>query len=171
VPSKEGRSTRQQQVQPWIAAAIDLVDELPNRIEALLAGVRAHALDGFHLVEHENEALAPGLAEKLQEPAQEPSGRENDRDPLEPSLSLHVRCYVWLPHQPGEEPFGHRHFAGESRAMHTTKSRGKLRLGRADQIESSLQQLADLFADALGIVAGKRDAQGPLPPAHRTSGR
>src|SRR5262249_21753804 len=72
---EELRRACDQHVETRVAPAVEIVDELAQRVQALLAVIAAHALDRLDLVQDEQEALAPGLAQDLEQPAQEARGR------------------------------------------------------------------------------------------------
>jgi hypothetical protein len=64
------------QVEPRIASGVDLVDPLPQRVQALLAGVGAHALQRFHLVQHHHQAGEAAVAQDGQQADEKVGGAE-----------------------------------------------------------------------------------------------
>jgi hypothetical protein len=75
---ERGRS-RDYQVQPRIAASVDLVDPLTQGVQPLFAGVGTHALQRFHLVEHHHQAREAAVAQDGQQADQESWWRRSDR--------------------------------------------------------------------------------------------
>ena len=64
---------------PGIAPGVDVVDELAQRVERLVPRVGAHPLKGFHLVEDEQQAGVPAVAQYGEQPLQEAQARRNGR--------------------------------------------------------------------------------------------
>jgi hypothetical protein len=63
-----------EQVEARKAAFVDIVDELAERIEALVPGVTAHALHGLYFVEYHVEPGVTDVAQHGQQPGQEGQG-------------------------------------------------------------------------------------------------
>src|SRR6516165_5485023 len=70
-PLDKSDGPRNDEIQARIATSVDFVDQLPQRIETPLARVGAHALQGLHLIEHENQTGASGVAKNGQQPTKE----------------------------------------------------------------------------------------------------
>ena len=63
--------TRDDQHEAGEATGVDVVDELAQRVEGLVAGVRAYPLQGFHLVEDEQQAGVAAVAQHGEQGLQE----------------------------------------------------------------------------------------------------
>src|SRR5439155_13949725 len=68
---EEGRRARNEQVEAGKAAGVDLVDELAEGVQALLAHVAAHALQRLDFVEYEQEPWMARVAQDEEEALQE----------------------------------------------------------------------------------------------------
>jgi hypothetical protein len=80
---EECRRARDHQVEPGIPSGVDLVDPLPESVQALLAGVGAHALQRFHLVQHHHQAGEAAVAQDGEQAHQEVGGAEVIQVPLD----------------------------------------------------------------------------------------
>ena len=64
---EELRRTGDQHVEPGVATGDQIVDQLPQGVEALLAAVGPHTLNRLDLVEHEDKTLAARLPQHRSE--------------------------------------------------------------------------------------------------------
>ena len=124
----EGGRAGDHQVQTWVPALIDFVDELPEGVEALLPCVGTDALDGFDLVQNQEEALASGLLQNLEQPAQEGTRGEMVQLALDASAALDVGPNVGLSHEPPEQTFGCGGILGDPCRVAGAQDCGKLRV-------------------------------------------
>ena len=76
---EERRRAGDDQVQAGEAAGVDLVDELPQRVERLVAGVGADPLQGLDLVEHQQQAGVAAVAQHGEQALQEARARRSGR--------------------------------------------------------------------------------------------
>ena len=83
------------------ATAVDLVDELAQRVEPLLAHVAANALQRLDLVEHEHQARMPAVAQHDEQTLQEARARRSGRSrPCTPAARLTAAGTLgWPPSQ------------------------------------------------------------------------
>ena len=79
----ERRGSGDDQVQARVPPGVDLVDELPQRVEPLLPHVAADPLQGLDLVEHQHEPGIAGVAEDGQQSPEEVEGGEMVDIPLD----------------------------------------------------------------------------------------
>ncbi len=79
-----------------------LVDELPQRVERLVACVGADPLQGLHLVEHDQQAPVAAVAQDDQQPLDETEGTEVVEVPAYPGCTPGGSGDVRLTGQPGE---------------------------------------------------------------------
>ena len=93
---EERRGARDEQIQPRVVSTADRVDELPKRVQALLATVTAHPLDRLDLVEDEHQPWPAGLLQQQEQPAQEGEraneifDEERDKDKAKPIPTVKV---------------------------------------------------------------------------------
>jgi hypothetical protein len=71
VPVEERRRAGDDQPQAGETALVDVVDELAQRLQALVPGVGAHALHRLDLVEDDQEPAEAGVTQHDQQPGQE----------------------------------------------------------------------------------------------------
>ena len=67
-PIEECRCPGYDQKETWEAPRVDLVDQLAQCIQPLLAHVSANALERLYLVEHDQEPRMSGIAEHDEQP-------------------------------------------------------------------------------------------------------
>ena len=80
-----------EQVQAGESPAVDLIDQLPQGVQALVPHVAADSLDGLHLVENDQQAGAASVAEDRQQTLEEV------KRPEMVDLSLYPRLLAWRP--------------------------------------------------------------------------
>ena len=102
----EGRRAGDDQQEAGETAGVDLVDELTQRIECLVAGVGAYSLQGFHLVEDEQQAGMAAVAQHGQQALQEAHRGEVIEVALDPGRSAGRRGDVRLTAEPGGHAIG-----------------------------------------------------------------
>ena len=68
---KECRGTRHHKIEAWVAAGIDLIDPLAQRVEALFPCIRAHALQRFDFVKNQYQACESTVPQDGQDTRQE----------------------------------------------------------------------------------------------------
>ena len=99
-PSKNAGVPVMTQVQPGEAAGVDLVDELPQRVQRLVADVAADPLQRLDLVEHEQQSRVAGVAQHGQQALQEASAPKWSRSPLTPAARFAAAATCgWPPSQ------------------------------------------------------------------------
>ena len=102
----EGRRAGDHQVQARETSRVDLVDQLPQGIQALVAHVAADPLDGLHLVEHDQQARLARVAQDGQQALQEAQRPEVVDVAFDAGGTLGGGGDVRLPGQPGQQPIG-----------------------------------------------------------------
>lgn len=83
---EERRRARDHQVEPGYRPASILLDPLPEGVQALLAGVGAHALERFHLVQHHHQAGKPLSRRMVSRPTKKLVAPKWSRSPLMPAV-------------------------------------------------------------------------------------
>ena len=150
----ERRRAGDHHVQAGESAAVDLVDELTHRVEALLANVAPYSLKRLDLIQHQHQ---PGVARVA----------EDDKQALEKAegaevvdLALHARraldgCgHVRLRTDPGEDPVGEGDVPrGEGGAMCPQRCCERWRAARHLR-EAALHQLVDAALQLDLVVLG-----------------
>lgn len=126
---------------PWVTTGDEIVNQLPQRVETLLATIGADALDRLHLVEHQDEPLTPGMAQDLEQPAKKPRRPAIIDFTLEPRFALRFGADIGLPHQPSDQPFPNGVLAVHARRMDPPQRRCKLRLCRTHTRQPLFQQI------------------------------
>ena len=94
------------QVEAGEPAAVDLVDELPQRVERLLADVAAHPLQRLDLVEHEHQPGCPASRRTVSSPWRKLSAPKWSMSPLTPAAALGRGGDVRLAASQASEPVG-----------------------------------------------------------------
>ena len=102
----EGRRAGDDQVQAGEPPGVDLVDELAQGVEPLLADVAADPLQGLDLVEHQDQPGVARVAQDRQQPLEEAQRGEVVDLPLEPGGPLGRGADVRLAREPGDQPVG-----------------------------------------------------------------
>ncbi len=93
---KEGSGPGDQQIEAGEAPGIDLVDELAERVEALVANVAANALDCFDLIQDEEHPHVARVPENREKSLEKVQGTEVVNVSFDPGESLGFRCHVGL---------------------------------------------------------------------------
>ena len=92
-----------QQEQAREAAGVHLVDQLPQRVERLVADVAADPLQRLHLVQHEQQPRWPASRSTSSSPCRKPSAPKWSSSPRIPALALGGGRDVRLAAEPGEQ--------------------------------------------------------------------
>ena len=103
---EEGRGAGDDQVQAGEPAGVDLVDELAQGVEPLLADVAADPLQGLDLVEHQDQPGVARVAQDRQQALEEAQGGEVVDVALDPGGPLGRGADVRLAGEPGDQPLG-----------------------------------------------------------------
>ncbi len=141
---EEGRGAGDDQEQAGEAAGVDLVDELPQRVERLVAGVGAHPLQGLDLVEDQEQPGVPAVAQDGEQPLQEAQRAEVVEVAAHPGVRrADGGDRLWLAAEPGEDSFGGGRVPVERGAAVAAQGGGEGRRGPGDAASRSLQQLVD----------------------------
>ena len=111
-PVEERGRAGDDQVQPGKPAGVDLVDQLPQRVERLVPDVAADPLQRLHLVEHQQQPGMARVAEHVQQPLQEAQRAEVVELAPDPGAPLGRGRDVRLAAQPGRERVGAGAVAG-----------------------------------------------------------
>ena len=90
-PVEEGRGSRDEQVEVREPPSVDVVDQLPQGVQALLSHVAPDPLERLDLVEDEHQSREARVLEDQQQPPQEAQGGEVVHVPLDPGDPLD-RC-------------------------------------------------------------------------------
>ena len=102
---KERGCPGDQQVEAGESPGVDLVDELPEGVQALVADVAPDALDRFDLIQDDEHPDVARVAENREDSLEEVQGTEVVDVPFHAGESLGLRGHVGLTRQPGENSF------------------------------------------------------------------
>lgn len=145
LPIKEGWRACHDYIEPREAATVDLIEQLPQRVERLLSYIGTHPLQGLHLVEHDDEAGIVGVAQHRQQALEESEGTEVVEVAPHSGGPLNRGCDMRLPAEPSEQAPRLRAVArglGQSvLPQHGSERRGVLR----DCREPLVHQLERIF--------------------------
>ena len=99
---KEGGRPGDQQIEAGKSPGIDLIDELPERVQALITNVASHALDGFHLIQDDEHADVARVPENRENSLEEVQSAEVVDISFHAGKALGLGSHVRLTGQPGE---------------------------------------------------------------------
>ena len=128
---EERRRAGDQQVEAGEAATVDLVDELAQRVERLLAHVGPHPLQRLDLVEDQQETGVAGVAQDREQPLQEPERAEVVEVAPHAGVAPDRRGHVRLTAEPRDQTLGGRLVPVELRVAIAAQG-GCKRRSRAD---------------------------------------
>ena len=100
----EGWSTRDHQIETWESPRVYLIHQLTQRIQALVANISAHALEGFNLIEHKQQSWVPRILEDGQHTLQEAQRAEMVDVALDHCIALNRSRNVRLTCHPSQKP-------------------------------------------------------------------
>ncbi len=140
---EERRRAGDDEEQAGEAPGVDLVDELAQRVEALLPDVAAHPLQRLDLVEDEQQAGVAAVAQHGQQALEEAQRGEVVEVPAHAGGPAGGRGHRALPAEPGDERLGGGGVAGEPGAAVAAQGGGERRSGPRDRGEPLLHQLVD----------------------------
>src|SRR5690606_18291555 len=103
------------EVEPGEAAAIDLVDQLSQRIQCSIADIGAHPLERLDLVEHEYQPWTTGIAQQRQQSGEEVQRAIVVEVALDAGSTLDAGGNVRLPPEPSQQTFCLRVVTGRDR--------------------------------------------------------
>ena len=149
---EECRCARDDQIEAGIPPRIDLVDPLPESVQSLLAGVGAHALQRFHLVQHHDQTGVAAVAQDGEQAHQEVRGAEMIEVTLDARCALDAGCHVRLPRQPADETVRQHAIPGRQSAPVGAQHGRERRGGLADSGNARLHQRIGARQQFLGVV-------------------
>jgi hypothetical protein len=153
---EERRSAGDQQIQSGESPDVHLVDQLAQCVERLGSRVAADPLQGFHLVEHQEQPGVSGIAQHSEQPLQEPQRKEMVE------ITLHAcgpsgRCGdVRLAGQPGGDGVRGAHVLRGHRPPVAAQAGGVARRGTGETAEPPLEQLVDCGTECISVVGAHR---------------
>ena len=144
------------QIQPWITASVDFINPLPQGIESLLTRVSTHALQSFHLVQHQYETRKSTVSQYREQADQEITGSKMVQIALDTSRTLDAGSHVGLPSQPADQALRqHAIVVGQSLSIGTQHRRERWsRL--ADRAETCFHQRIRPLQQHLRIISVHR---------------
>lgn len=152
LPIVEGGSAGDDEEQAGETARVDLVEELAQRVEGLLADVAAHSLQGLHLVEDEQQPGVPAVPEDGEQALQEAEGAEVVEVAADSGGALGGGGHGLLSAEPGDE----RLCAGAVAVCHgpaiAAQRRGEGRGGAGDGGEPVFEEFVDRGCQGLLVV-------------------
>ena len=151
-PVEEGRGPGDDKVETGESAGVDLVDELPERVETLIPDVAPDPLDGLDLVEHDQHPHVTGVSEDRQDALEEVERTEVVDVALHPGIPLGLRGHVRLSREPGEDPLSNRVLAVDLGPAISPQCRAE-RGGRPGDVdEPLLEEFLAALEEALRVV-------------------
>ena len=142
-PVEERRRAGDEQVQTRETAGVDLVDELAQRVEGLVADVAAHPLQRLDLVEHEQQARVAGVAQHGEQPLEEAQRPEVVEVAPDAGRALGGRGHLRLAAHPGDQAIGGGAVPAVDRRAVAAQGLGEDRRPAADVRQPLLQQPVD----------------------------
>lgn len=99
--------------QPGEPTGVDVVDELPQRVERLVPHVRTHPLQGLDFVQHDDQPVVPAVAQHHEQPLQEAERGVVVQITADAGDALDRRRDVRLTAEPRDESLRDRGVAGD----------------------------------------------------------
>ncbi len=142
---------------------MDLVDELAQRVECLVARVRPYPLQSLDLVEHDEESGVTTVAEDGKQPLQEVQRLEMVEVALHSSEAPHRGGHVRLATDPCGQTFRRCMIGSSVGGPVRPQRRGESRRAPRDVGQPPLQQLAHGTVEPVSVVfADLADAEHVL---------
>ncbi len=139
----ERRGAGDAQVQAGKATAVNLVDELAQRVEGLVPGVGANPLQGFDLVEDEQQPRIAAVAQHDEQPLQEAQGAEMVEVAADAGDSASGGRDVWLAGEPGQHGLRGGLVTRDRGAAIAAQRRGEGGGAAGDLDETLVEQVGD----------------------------
>ena len=137
-PVEERGRAGDEDVEAREPTAVQVVDQLAQGFEALVAGVGPDALDRLHLVEDQQKPWPAALLEDRQQASEEAERSRVVHVALDARISLDARRHVRLTHEPRDQALGDRVVLTELRSIVGAQDSGVLWLHGAHLREARL---------------------------------
>ena len=143
---EEGWCSRDHEVEAGVATLIDLIDQLPKRVQCSVADIGANTLQRLDLVKHEHESRVASAPKDRQQSTEEGEGTVVVEFPANSSHPLDRCGDVGLAAEPSEKSLGHGRVPGRERGPIGAEDGGQGRGLCGDGAETALSQGIDCLA-------------------------
>ena len=155
-PVEERRSAGNHQYQAGESPRVHLIDELPQRVQRLVAHIAAHPLQRLHLVEDHYQPGVARIAQHHQQSLEESQRAEVVQGAFDARLALHPGTHVGLSSQPREQSL---RCGGVTRALGplvATQRGGETGRAARHLRQAKLEQLGHRRRQVLRVGAGRQ---------------